>query len=98
MDMISESDKNEIQLKYSGKTSDEVFNFLRRNYPKQITKLPHFTFEYIIIDDRMVHLGSKKELVNRLFYEIESLEKFQNVDTSIVRRTIKMYLDFLMLK
>jgi hypothetical protein len=46
----------------------------------------------------MRHLGSKKEITNRLFNEIESLEKFQNVDTSVIRRTIKMYLDFLMIK
>ena len=96
--MISESDKNEILLKYSGNTSDEVFNFLRRNYPKKTTKSEHFTFEYIEIDDKMRHLGSKKEITNRLFNEIESLEKFQHIDTSVIRRTIKMYLDFLMLK
>jgi len=36
--MISESDKNEILKKYSGSTSDEVFNFLRRNYPKKNNK------------------------------------------------------------
>ena len=96
--MISESDKNEILKKYSGNTSDEVFNFLRRNYPKKTTKSEHFTFEYIEIDDKMRHLGSKKELVSRLFNELESLDKFQNIDTSVIRRTIKMYLDFLMLK
>jgi hypothetical protein len=44
----------------------------------------------------MRHLGSKKEITNRLFNEIESLEKFQHIDTSVIRRTIKMYLDFLM--
>ena len=96
--MISESDKNEILKKYSGNTSDEVFNFLRRNYPKKTKKTEHLTFDYIYIDDKMRHLGSKKEITNRLFNEIESLEKFQNVDTSVIRRTIKMYLDFLMTK
>ena len=96
--MISESDKNEILKKYSGNTSDEVFNFLRRNYPKKTTKSENFTFEYIYIDEKMRHLGSKKEITNRLFNEIESLEKFQNIDTSVIRRTIKMYLDFLMSK
>ena len=65
--MISESDKNEILKKYSGNTNDEVFNFLRRNYPKETTKSEHFTFEYIYIDDKIRHLGSKKEIVNRLF-------------------------------
>jgi hypothetical protein len=94
--MISESDKNEILKKYSGNTSDEVFNFLRRNYPKETTKSEHFTFDYIVIDDKIKHLGSKKEITNRLFNEIESLEKFQHIDTSMIRRTIKMYLDFLM--
>jgi hypothetical protein len=98
MGMISESDKNEILTKYSGNTNDDVFNFLRRNYPKKTTKTENFTFNYIVIDGRMRHLGSKKEIVNRLFNEIESLEKFQNVDTSVIRRTIKMYLDFLMSK
>ena len=53
--MISESDKNEILKKYSGNTSDEVFNFLRRNYPKKTTKSEHFTFEYIYIDEKMRH-------------------------------------------
>lgn len=96
--MITESEKNEILTKYSGNTSDEVFNFLRRNYPKKTNNSEHFTFNYIVIDDKIRHLGSKKEIVNRLFNEIESLEKFQNVDSSVIRRTIKMYLDFLMLK
>lgn len=96
--MITESDKNEILKKYSGNTSDEVFNFLRRNYPKKTKKTEYLTFDYIYIDDKMRHLGSKKEITNRLFNEIESLEKFQNVDTSVIRRTIKMYLDFLMTK
>lgn len=96
--MISESDKNKILNKYSGDTSDEVFNFLRRHYPKKTTKSEHFTFDYIFIDDKVRHLGSKKEITNRLFNEIESLDKFQNIDTSVIRRTIKMYLDFLMLK
>lgn len=96
--MISESDKNKILNKYSGDTSDEVFNFLRRNYPKKTTKSEHFTFDYIFIDDKVRHLGSKKEITNRLFNEIESLKKFQNIDNSVIRRTIKMYLDFLMSK
>lgn len=96
--MISESDKNKILNKYSGDTSDEVFNFLRRHYPKKTTKSEHFTFDYIFIDDKIRHLGSKKEITNRLFNEIESLEKFQNIDTPVIRRTIKMYLDFLMSK
>jgi len=96
--MISESDKNKILNKYSGDTSDEVFNFLRRHYPKKTTKSEHFTFDYIFIDDKVRHLGSKKEITNRLFNEIESLEKFQNIDTPVIRRTIKMYLDFLMYK
>ena len=96
--MISESDKNKILNKYSGDTSDEVFNFLRRHYPKKTTKSEHFTFDYIFIDDKVRHLGSKKEITNRLFNEIESLEKFQNIDTPVIRRTIKMYLDFLMSK
>ncbi len=30
-------------------------------------------------DDRIVRLGSKKELVSRLFNELESLDKFQNI-------------------
>ncbi len=96
--MISESDKNKILLKYSGNTSDEVFNYLRRHYPKKVTNSVHLNVEYIVIDDRIVRLGSKKELVSRLFNELESLGKFQNIDTSVIRRTIKMYLDFLMLK
>ena len=65
---------------------------------KKTKKTEHLTFDYIYIDDKMRHLGSKKEITNRLFNEIESLEKFQNVDTSVIRRTIKMYLDFLMIK
>jgi hypothetical protein len=96
--MISESDKNEILTKYSGNTSEEVFNYLRRHYPLKVTKSEHFTFEYIIINDKMVRLGSKKELVNRIFNELDAEEKFTNLDTSLVRRTIKMYLDFLMSK
>lgn len=96
--MINENEKNDILSKYSGNTSDEVFNFLRRNYPKKTTNSVHFTFDYILINDKIQYLGSKKELVNRLYYNIEELEKFQNVEKSVIRRTIKIYLDFLMKK
>lgn len=96
--MVSESDKNIITSKYSGNTNNDVFNYLRRHYPKKTSSSSFMTHDYISIDGRMTNLYSKKEIVNRIFNDIDFSEKFTNLETSIVRRTIKMYVDFLMMK
>ena len=90
-----------IQISADGAISQGMI-YLRRPYQLRLDyinpdSLSLITSKRVIyIDDKMRHLGSKKEIVNRLFNEIESLKKFQHIDTSVIRRTIKMYLDFLM--
>jgi len=49
----------------------------------------------MFIDDKLYHVeNNKKNLVNRIYYLIS--EDFPSVDKSILRRTIKMYIDMVL--
>lgn len=74
-------------------------NYLRRNHPVHEIRLKGFEkpFKSISIDDKLRPLQSKKYIVNLLFQEIEYSEKFKDVEESVIRRTIKKYIDYLML-
>jgi hypothetical protein len=89
----------EIEKKYTGDTEDRVMNYLRRNNPVHEIRLKGFEkpFKSIFIDDKLRPLQSKKYIVNLLFQEIEYSEKFKDVEESVIRRTIKKYIDYLML-
>lgn len=89
----------DLEQKYSGATEERVMNYLRRNHPVHEIKLKDFEkpFKSVLIDDKLRPLHSKKYIVNLLFQEIEYSEKFKDVDESVIRRTIKKYVDYLML-
>jgi hypothetical protein len=89
----------EIEQKYTGDTEDRVMNYLRRNHPVHEIRLKGFEkpFKSISIDDKLRPLNSKKYIVNLLFQEIEYSEKFKDVEERVIRRTIKKYIDYLML-
>jgi len=91
----------EIKNKYEGKVDDMVFTYLRRNYPVSTTDLQGwngkpFKFIYIFHGERQKPLVSKKEITQIIYNDLNYSEKFLNMDQSIVRRTIKMYLDYQM--
>lgn len=89
----------QIKDKYEGNVDDGVFTYLRRNYPVSVIDLKGWQgkpFKVIYIDDRQRPLMSKKEITQRIYNDLEYSEKFSNMDQSIVRRTIKMYLDYQM--
>ena len=89
----------DLEQKYSGATEERVMNYLRRNHPVHEIRLKDFEkpFKSVLIDDKLRPLHSKKYIVNLLFQEIEYSEKFKDVDESVIRRTIKKYVDYLML-
>ena len=52
-------------------------------------------FTQMFIDDKLYHVeDNKKNLVNRIHYLIS--EDFPSIDDSILRRTIKKYIDMVL--
>jgi len=92
--LITEEEKEQIISQHSEPNKD-VLNYLRRHY------YPHkmyneFDFRigeiFIMVDDKRYFIdGNKKLLTNKIFLEIEDL--FKHLDVSVIRRTIKKYLD-----
>ena len=91
---ITEEEKKQILSKYDGKTSDELLNHLKRNFP-----VSEFKFDWMkkpikqmYVDDRSHTIEhNKKYLVGKLYGEIE--DEWQHLGTEILRRTIKKYID-----
>lgn len=89
----------EIEQKYTGGTEDKVMIYLRRNHPVREIKINGIEkpFKSILVDDKLRPLNSKKYIVNLLYNEIAYSELFSDVEESVIRRTIKKYVDYLML-
>jgi hypothetical protein len=88
-----------IKDKYEGNVDNSVLTYLRRNYPVTTHNFDSFgekKFKYISIDDKYRPLLSKKEFTTRIYNDLVYNGKFTNLDQSVVRRTIKMYLDYVM--
>ncbi len=73
--------------------SEEVLNYLKSNFPYRKVNIYEDKEEiFISVGDKSYYLnGNKKRLTNKIFYMIES--EFPKIDTSILRKTIKEYLD-----
>ena len=94
---ISESEREEILSKYFENTSDEVLKYMKRRFPVRSIKLDWMEkpFTQMFIDDKLSHVeDNKKNLVNRIYYLIS--EDFPSIDNSILRRTIKKYIDMVL--
>lgn len=89
----------DIEQKYTGETEDRVMNYLRRNNPVHEIKLKGFEkpFKSIFVNDKLRPLRSKKYVVDLLFFEINESEKFKDIEDGVIRRTIKKYVDYMML-
>jgi len=92
--LITEEEKNDILSKYSDGTSNEVLTHLKRNFPVYELKLKWLStpIKQILVDDKLMMLEkNKKNLVSRIYNLIE--ERFPSIEESVLRRTIKKYLD-----
>jgi hypothetical protein len=92
--ILSENDKKEILSKYSGETSNEVLTHLKRNYPTYDFQLDWMEtpIKQILVDEKLVRLEkNKKYLVGKISSIIE--DEFPHIEKSILRRTVKKYLD-----
>ena len=98
--MINESKKKDLELKYSGNTSDLLLTYLRRNYPVETKYLEVFKkpFQTIYIGDKTKMLDSKKYITQLIYNDIEYDNKFSNLEVDVIRRTIKKYLDYMMVE
>lgn len=92
--MISEQEKKELFLKYSGDTSDELLNHLKRHFP--VTEVKHDwmnePIKFIQVEDKTRSLqNNKKFLVSVIYNVVES--QWISTGEKKIRRTIKKYLD-----
>jgi hypothetical protein len=102
--IITESEREEILNKYNEENTDKkILTFLKRHFPlsKPFENSKFFDEDFmknrimIRIDDKLHSVNdNKKELVNRLFNEIDDV--FPGVDVSLKRRTIKKFIDLIL--
>ena len=102
--IITESEREEILNKYNEENTDKkILTFLKRHFPlsKPFENSKFFDEDFmknrimIRIDDKSHSVSdNKKELVNRLFNEIDDV--FPDVDVSLKRRTIKKFIDLIL--
>ncbi len=73
--------------------SIELLNYLKDNYPVGESKLWNdLTKKWISVDDKTVFIqGNKSYLVNKICLEV--VQEFPSLDISVIRRTIKKFLD-----
>jgi hypothetical protein len=92
--ILSEEEKKDILSKYNDITSNELLNYLKRNFP-----VSEFKFDWmekplkqIYIDDNLYRIDdNKKYLVNKLSNFIE--DGWVHLDRPVLRRTIKKFID-----
>jgi hypothetical protein len=91
--IITEEEKNDILSKYQGELDSSLYNHLRRHFIVQTHqgRFSDMVYHTILIDDKTHPLKSnKKNLVNRIYYQIDDL--FPNITKPSKRLTIKKFL------
>lgn len=91
---ILEENLSTLRQRYTGETSDQVFNFIKRRVDYGIVKniLTDNLYRVLYIDGKQYWIrNNKKELKYRLIRLID--EEFPNIDISVIHRTVKMFLD-----
>lgn len=94
--ILSEQEKEDIRKKYKDSTSAEVLNHLKRHFPvhEHDWTINDLSPMLISVEDHSYWIeGHKKFLVNKISSIIEDL--FPSVEKSVLRRTVKYYLDVL---
>lgn len=87
-------EKKDILAKYSGKTSDDLMIYLRRNFTVTEYKYEWMSepTKFIKVDDKTRPLKqNKKYLVNVISNLLEN--DWGSLGTPLIRRTVKKYLD-----
>ena len=91
---ISEQEKKDLMLKYSGDTSGELLLHLKRHFPVTEYKYGWMNepVKFIQVDDKSRQIkNNKKYLVSTLYNILE--DDWIGLKEKIIRRTIKKYLD-----
>lgn len=87
---LTEQEKKDIFIKYSGDTSDELLLHLKRYY--SVSKSDTNDLKYVNVDGKYyMLLGNKKYLVNRISSKVE--ERWISLGIPKIRKTVKKYLD-----
>jgi len=92
----SKKEVREIFLKYTGETSDKLFLYLRRRFHlvEMDNSFLGFENKFLKINEKPYFIkNNKKNLVNKIYSLIQS--DWESIDVSILRRTIKKYIDFI---
>jgi hypothetical protein len=91
---ISEENLSTLRQRYTGETSDQVFNFIKRRiyFGTLTNRFTNTQWKILYIDDKQYWIqNNKKDLKYRLIRLIDG--EFPNIDISVIHRTVKMYLD-----
>lgn len=94
---ISEEERKEILSKYDDNTSEELLIFLKRHFPvfETTSDWMERPFKFIRIEDKIRPLeNNKKYLVSKIYDLVET--EWISLGTQKIRRTIKKYLDGVM--
>lgn len=94
--LLTEEDKKEIRDKYKDNVSKEVLNALKRSFPVEDSdwKINGITPRMIQVGEKSYWIEhNKKYLVGKISMMLE--DKFPDVDTATLRRTVKFYLDLM---
>ena len=91
---ISEENLSTLRQRYTGETSDQVFNFIKRRiyFGTLTNRFTNTQWKILYIDDKQYWIqNNKKDLKYRLIRLIDG--EFPNIDISVIHRTVKMFLD-----
>ena len=90
--IISEEERVDIKNKQSLDVDPNLFNYLRRNVKFKSNKIPSISKPFIsyIFDDEMRLVTSKKDVLNRIFFNLE--DKWVQ-DEPKARRTIRKFIN-----
>lgn len=94
--ILSEQEKEDIRKKYKDSTSPDVLNHLKRHFPvtEHDWTINNLSPMIITVDEHQYWIkGHKKFLVNKISSILE--DEFPSVEKSVIRRTVKYYLDIL---
>ena len=93
---FSGQEKEQILNKYKDNISEEVLKALKRRFPVEDSdwKINGITPKMVQVGEKSYWIEyNKKYLVGKISSLIES--NFIHIETSILRRTVKFYLDYL---
>jgi len=91
---LTEQEKKDLRSEKNSGTSQDLFNYLRRNFRYYDINFDWMTkpIRNVVVDDKSYSLyENKKYLTEKIFSYVES--DWGHLGVPIVRRTIKKYLD-----